>query len=58
MKRKVNFIVKVYDAKAKDIEKALKTANIEVRNVSEVHSEEVEDQDKSPEEPAAPESPV
>lgn len=35
----VNFVVKVEDAKAVDIQKALKAAGIQVRSVQEVYKE-------------------
>jgi hypothetical protein len=38
--KKVNFIVKAYDVKEKDIKKALKNAGIEVRSVGEIYREE------------------
>jgi len=39
----VNFILKVQDAKAVDIQKALKAAGINVVSIIEVHKEKVEE---------------
>jgi hypothetical protein len=36
---KINYILKVEDAKPVDIQKALKEAGIEVRSIQEVHKE-------------------
>ena len=40
MATKVNFILKVQDAKLVDIQKALKDANINVVSILEIHKEE------------------
>ena len=40
MKNKVNFIIKTYDAKEREIKKALKDAGIEVRSIGEIYREE------------------
>lgn len=42
----VNFIVKVEDAKAVDIQKALEGAGIKVRSVLEVHKDKQEKQEE------------
>ena len=39
----VNFILKVQDAKAVDVQKALKAAGITVVSIIEVHKEKVEE---------------
>lgn len=39
----INFILKVQDAKAVDIQKALQAANIKVTSIVEVHKEKNED---------------
>ncbi len=39
----VNFILKVQDAKAMDIQKALKAANIAVTSITEIHKEKNEE---------------
>lgn len=39
----VNFVLKVQDAKAVDIQKALKAAGINVVSIIEVHKEKVEE---------------
>ncbi len=36
----VNFILKVEDAKAKDVQDALKAAGITVRSIQEIHKEQ------------------
>ena len=41
----VNFIVKVQDAKAVDLKKALEAAEITVRSIQEVHKEEVAEEE-------------
>ena len=38
-----NFVLKVQDAKAVDIQKALKAAGINVTSIIEVHKEQVEE---------------
>jgi hypothetical protein len=43
MKKKVNFIVKTYDAKVGEINKALKAAGIEVESVAQLYAEEGEE---------------
>jgi hypothetical protein len=40
MATKVNFILKVQDAKLADVQKALKDANINVVSIMEIHKEE------------------
>ncbi len=40
MTTKVNFILKVQDAKLADVQKALKDANINIVSILEVHKEE------------------
>lgn len=40
MATKINFILKVQDAKLPDIQKALKDANINVISIMEIHREE------------------
>jgi hypothetical protein len=39
---KANFMLKVEDAKAADVQKALKEAGISVRSIQELHKEEAE----------------
>ncbi len=46
MKYKVNFIVKAYDVKEKDIKKALISGGIEVRSVGEIYREEVKGEEE------------
>jgi hypothetical protein len=43
----VNFILKVQDAKAIDIQKALKAANIAVTSITEIHKEKKEEAEQS-----------
>ena len=43
----INFILKVQDAKAMDIQKALKAANIVVTSITEIHKEKNEEAAKS-----------
>ncbi len=38
----INYMLKVEDAKAADVKKALKEAGIEVRSLQELHKEEAE----------------
>lgn len=39
---RINYVLKVYDAKLVDVKKALETANIKVHSIIEAHREEVE----------------
>ncbi len=43
----INFILKVQDAKAMDIQKALKAANIVVTSITEIHKEKNEEKTAS-----------
>jgi hypothetical protein len=45
----VNFVVKVEDAKAVDIQKALEAAGIKVRSVLEVHKDKAQEPEKAAE---------
>jgi hypothetical protein len=39
---RINYVLKVYDAKLVDVKKALEAANIKVHSIIEAHREEVE----------------
>ncbi len=39
---RINYVLKVYDAKLVDVKKALEAANIKVHSIIETHREEVE----------------
>ncbi len=54
MTKRINFLVKVQDAKLTEIKRALEKANIKVTSIIEVYKEE----DKAPEAPATPAEPT
>ncbi|MBI5378987.1 MAG: hypothetical protein HZA23_02395 [Nitrospirae bacterium] len=54
MTKRINFLVKVQDAKLTEVKKALEKANIKVTSIIAVYTEE----DKAPEAPAAPAEPT